>query len=82
MNERIRGWRGIGLSILKPSKRDLEYGEGLHRNSLVIDAYGNMPLSDYDVEEAVRNRSEFIEAWTASGVTCVFQQASSLSQSD
>jgi len=30
----------IGLSVLKPSQRDLDYGLALHRESLVVESYG------------------------------------------
>jgi len=30
----------VGLSLLKPSQRDLEYGLALHRESLVVESYG------------------------------------------
>ena len=36
--------RDIALQMLNPSARDLEHGLELHKNSLVFDAYGFMPL--------------------------------------
>ena len=36
--------RNIALQMLKPSAKDLEHGLELHKNSLVFDAYGFMPL--------------------------------------
>lgn len=37
--------RDIALKILNPSQKDLEHGLELHKNSIVIDAYGFMPLA-------------------------------------
>jgi membrane dipeptidase len=36
----IASAREIGLSLLKPSRRDLDYGLALHRESLVVESYG------------------------------------------
>ena len=36
----IASAREIGLALLKPSQRDLEYGLALHRESLVVESYG------------------------------------------
>ena len=100
-NDRIERDRRIALDALKPSKRDLEYGLGLHREALVFDAYGFSPRAAVD-GDAVRalieeggsemelqdqredmamtraatvqaEREEFVRAWNAAGVTCVFQ---------
>ncbi len=43
MNETVRNARQAALDALQPSARDLEYGLGLHRECLVIDAYGFGP---------------------------------------
>ena len=100
-NDRIERDRQAALDVLKPSRRDLEYGLGLHRESLVFDAYGFAPraapdgdavralmeagaseleLQDQREEMAMTRaatvpaeREEFIRAWNASGVTCIFQ---------
>ncbi|MDH7571273.1 MAG: dipeptidase, partial [Armatimonadota bacterium] len=48
MNDVIRNARETALGILQPSQRDLEYGLGLHRDSLVIDAYGFSPRCAVD----------------------------------
>lgn len=45
---KIREARQSALDILRPSQRDLEYGLGLHRESLVIDAYGFAPTAAVD----------------------------------
>ncbi|HNS33286.1 MAG TPA: membrane dipeptidase [bacterium] len=37
------------LAALKPSKRDLEYGLGLHRESIVVEPYGFSPLSEVPI---------------------------------
>ena len=95
--------RQLALSVLKPSKRDLEHGLELHANSLVFDAYGFSPRCAIDGERMKRaiaanaspvelqdmredmgmtrcvtdekEREEFQQAWRASGVTCIFQNA-------
>ncbi|MEW4529061.1 membrane dipeptidase [Maioricimonas sp. JC845] len=48
LNEKIEQYRQVALDILKPSKRDLEYGLALHRESLVFDAYGFAPRAALD----------------------------------
>lgn len=103
INEQIRLNFETARSILKPTQKQLEHGLELHRNSLVIDAYGFMPRAAYDgdiLESAIsskasaleiqdmqedmsmsrfvidkREREEFENAWKASGVTCVIQNA-------
>ncbi|MCB1020778.1 MAG: membrane dipeptidase, partial [Acidobacteria bacterium] len=100
-NDRIERDRQTALAILKPSKRDLDYGLALHRDSLVFDAYGFAPRASVD-GDAVRalmeegggdmelqdqredmsmtraatvqaEREEFVRAWNAAGMTCIFQ---------
>lgn len=103
LNSKIEQDRQIALNLLKPSKKELEHGLELHKNSLVFDTYGFMPRAAYNgelISEAVkggaselelkdlkedqsmtrfveddRERNEFMNAWEASGVTCVFQNA-------
>ena len=93
----------VALSILKPTKAQLEHGLELHRNSLVWEPYGFMPraavdgaaiaaaindnasaLELQDMREDMimsrfvdveRERKDFENAWEASGVTCVGQNA-------
>jgi len=100
-NDRIERDRKVALDILKPSERDLDYGLGLHRESLVFDAYGFSPRAalDADAVNALMidgasdvelrdqseemgmtraatvdaEREEFIRAWNAAGMTCIFQ---------
>lgn len=43
MNSQIKKAREVALKILKPTKKQLEHGLELHRNSLVFDTYGFMP---------------------------------------
>lgn len=102
-NEVIEQARALGMSVLKPSPRDLEHGLALHAKSVVFDVYGFSPnaavdgdrLADavragasdielQDIEEDMRmtryvtdaaERAEYLQAWEASGVTCVFQNA-------
>lgn len=47
-NDRIERDRQVALDILKPSRRDLEYGLGLHREALVFEAYGFAPRAAVD----------------------------------
>lgn len=42
-NDRIQRDRDIAMDLLRPSQRDLDYGLGLHGESLVFDAYGFAP---------------------------------------
>jgi len=108
MNEKIQEARDAALSILKPSKNDLEHGLELHANSVVCDAYGFAPRAAVDGEALQAlidagasptelrdmretmsmtrcvtdpvERAEFTEAWEASGVTCIVQNAGEESQ--
>lgn len=103
INEQIKLDFERAKSILKPSQKQLEHGLELHRNSLVIDAYGFMPRAAYDgalINSAISSkasqleiqdmqedmsmsrfvmdkseRDEFENAWKASGVTGVIQNA-------
>ncbi|GJM27625.1 MAG: hypothetical protein DHS20C17_02600 [Cyclobacteriaceae bacterium] len=93
----------VALSILKPSKSQLEHGLELHKNSLVFDTYSFQPYAAIDGKlmaetigenasvleihdlkedmmmtrfvESERERIEYENAWKASGVTCIFQNA-------
>lgn len=47
-SDAIEQARQLALSILKPSKKELEHGLELHKNSIVFDTYGFMPRSAYD----------------------------------
>lgn len=103
MNEQMKSAYELALSILKPTRAQLEHGLELHRNSLVFDTYGFQPTAAVDGPAIVaalksnasvlelqdlredmsmtryvdneRERKEFENAWNASGVTCVFQNA-------
>lgn len=103
MTDKIKEAFDRGLNILKPTKRQLEHGLELHRNSVVIDTYGFIPtaahdgailnkaLGDHasqlemqDLQEEMsmtryvisqREREELENAFKASGVTCVIQNA-------
>lgn len=100
-NDKIERDRQVGLSILKPSPRDLDYGLALHRESVVFDAYGFAPRaavdgdalrelaedggSDIELQDrsedmamtraatVAAEREEFVRAWNAAGMTCLFQ---------
>ncbi len=99
----IENARQAALDILKPSKKDLEHGLELHRQSLVFDGYGFSPRCAIDGERLKKaiaakasplelkdmredmgmtrcasdpvERKEFEQAWQASGVSCIFQNA-------
>jgi len=103
MNEKMKSDYELALKILNPTKKQLEHGLDLHRNSLIFDTYGFMPRAAVDgaaIARAIENnaslleiqdmredmsmtryvdnereREEFKNAWEASGVTCVFQNA-------
>ncbi len=103
MTEQIKTAYEVGLKILKPTRSQLQHGLELHRNSIVIEAYGFMPRAAVDGavlakamnddasslelqdlrEEMImtrmvanqREREEFENAWKASGVTCIGQNA-------
>jgi len=100
-NDRIERDRQVALDLLQPSRRDLEHGLELHRDSLVFDSYGFSPRAavDGDAVRALmeagggdmelqdqredmgmtraatveREREEFVRAWNAAGMTCIFQ---------
>jgi membrane dipeptidase len=102
-NEQIQRARRAALSILKPSKKQLEHGLELHASSLVFESYGFSPTSAIDgdrMAEAMEagaseielqdaredmsmtrhvvdagERQEYMDAWEAAGVTCIFQNA-------
>lgn len=59
----------VALSLLKPSRRDLDYGLALHRDSLVVESYGlglHAPV-DADVlnsvAEAGASKLEYQDRW-------------------
>ena len=57
MNSRIKYARECALEILNPSKKDLEHGLELHKNSIVFDSYGFSPRSPVD-GDAIRKALE------------------------
>lgn len=48
----------LALDILKPTARELEHGLELHKNSLVFDAYGFMPLPAPQCNERFKELAE------------------------
>ena len=48
VTDRIETCRQVALTILKPSKKELEHGLELHKNSVVCESYGFMPTSASD----------------------------------
>lgn len=109
VNRQIEHAREVGLSLLKPTPKQLEHGLRLHAESLVFDAYGFAPRAAVDgdalaqlVDEGCSyleykdanedmsmtrcatdpiERAEFLDAWRASGVTCIYQNAGEEGQS-
>ena len=103
MLERIKAAQQAAVDVLKPSKEHLGHGLGLHKELVVVEAYGFAPYcapnadlfnqalddgaSDAEVMELYtemrvaqcvydrREREEFQEAWKASGMTALFQNA-------
>ncbi len=57
MNEKIQKARDMALGLLEPSQKDVDHGLELHRNSVVVDAYGFAPCSAVD-GDAVRKAIE------------------------
>ncbi|OIN97855.1 dipeptidase [Candidatus Desantisbacteria bacterium CG1_02_38_46] len=51
IKEEVEQYRNIALNILKPTKLELEQGFELHRNSIVIDAYGFAPRANINIRE-------------------------------
>ena len=102
-NETIQKAREVALSVLKPSRKELEHGLELHANSLVFESYGFSPrcavdgdafraaveagASDVELVDLreemsmtraathAAERKEFLDAFRAAGVTCIFQNA-------
>jgi len=54
MNPQIEEARQVALAILKPTKRELEHGQELHRDAVVIDAYGFAPRTAIDNDKIER----------------------------
>ena len=105
MNTCIETARQKALDVLKPSPAQLEHGLELHRDSIVVDAYGFAPYAPpADTESVMADAAragatraelaqrhlnlqvtgkvrdpgalrEFVEAFRASGVTCIGQNA-------
>ncbi len=48
LNEKIEKARQAALDLLKPSRKDLEHGLELHRDSLVVESYGLAPRAAPD----------------------------------
>ena len=44
MNQEMHCAREAALSLLKPSRKDIDHGMELHSNAVVIDAYGFLPF--------------------------------------
>ena len=50
--------RHLGLAVLRPSARELEYGLELHKRLMVFDAYGFIPLGGYKLTERLKGLIE------------------------
>ena len=64
INEQIKLDFEKARSILNPSQKQLEHGLELHKNSLVIDAYGFMPRAAYDgalINSAISSKASQLE---------------------
>lgn len=48
--QKIQEARDVALAILKPSRKQIEHGLELHKNSLVVDSYGFSPRAAPDGE--------------------------------
>jgi membrane dipeptidase len=103
MDQKMQDYREMALNVLKPSRKDLEHGLKIHRESIVWDSYGFAPVASVSgklLKGALKNgasgaemqdltedmmmtgfvhdkrvHKEYMEAWQASGVTCVMQNA-------
>ncbi len=65
---KIASCREAALAVLKPSKRELEHGLELHKNSLVWEAYGFAPIGFYrqgHIEEIIGQGASLIEVMEA-----------------
>ena len=62
VNDKIRAAYELGLSILKPSRKELERGLELHRSSLVFDTYGFMPRAAVNGERIAAAAREHASA--------------------
>jgi membrane dipeptidase len=74
LNPQIQQAREAALAVLKPTAAELERGLRLHAESLVFDSYGFSPRAAID-GAAMAAVIEDRDAWNASGVTCIFQNA-------
>lgn len=64
MNEKMKVDYEIVLNILKPTKKQLERGLELHRDSLVFDTYGFMPRAAVDgdaIAKAINDQASPLE---------------------
>jgi membrane dipeptidase len=64
INQQINSDFELAKRILRPTVRQLEHGLELHRNSVVIDAYGFMPRASYDggvLDAAIRSKASALE---------------------
>ena len=59
MKNKIESCRQAALDILKPSRKQLEYGLELHKDALVWDAYGFSPagIADFSRIEKLKNEN-------------------------
>lgn len=60
----IAAAREIGLAVLQPSPRDLDYGLALHKESLVIESYGlghHAPLQPEILNQALEDGASDVE---------------------
>ena len=53
MDEQIQHDRDVALAVLEPTPAELEHGLELHRDSVVVDAYGFAPYTYFDADTMI-----------------------------
>jgi membrane dipeptidase len=64
LTEQMKADREAALKILQPSRKDLEHGLELHRNSVVMETYGFIPRAAIDgdlLNKAIQNNASALE---------------------
>ena len=60
MNEGIQSARDAAMSILKPTRQELDRGLSLHADAVVCDTYGFAPRAAIDPAACLRKSRRFI----------------------
>jgi len=58
MDKEIKKFWEVGINILKPSRKELEKGLKIHKESIVCDAYGFAPIAPLNSEILIKNIQE------------------------